>query len=46
MIGGDNIPEEFRKLFADILDDGSSSSDGRAGNDPQSVPALDAEDQE
>jgi serine/threonine protein kinase len=48
MMGGDNVPEEFRKLFADILDDGSSSS-GIAGNDPQSkqgMGALDAEDQE
>jgi hypothetical protein len=35
MLGGDNVPEEFRKLFADILDDGSSSS-GIAGNDPLS----------
>jgi hypothetical protein len=32
MIAGENVPEEFRKLFADILDDGSSS--GIAGNDP------------
>jgi hypothetical protein len=35
MIGGDNVPEEFRKLFADILDDGPSSS-SISGNDSQS----------
>ena len=34
MLGGDNVPEEFRKLFADILDDGPSSSGGITGNDP------------
>lgn len=48
MIGGDNVPEEFRKLFADILDDGPSSS-SVSGNDSQSkegMGALDAEDQE
>jgi serine/threonine protein kinase len=48
MMGGDNVPEEFRKLFADILDDGSSSANA-SGNDPQSkqgMGGLDAEDQE
>ena len=47
MLGGDNVPEEFRKLFADILEDSPSASS--AGSDTQAtqgVGNLDEEDQE
>ena len=44
-MGGDNLPEEFRKLFADFLDDGSSSANA-IGNDHQSKQGLGALDEE
>jgi hypothetical protein len=47
MVGGQNIPEEFKKLFADILgEDGStgSSSDRSPSSYQRRVGALDEED--
>ena len=48
MLGGDNVPDEFKKLFADILGDGSSGSgeNGSGSKNGIGAGALDEEDYE